>query len=68
MAILSMLTSNPKAILTVKEVENRFAVSYPTAKSDMDSLVQRGFLDKIPINKVKFNYVRSENFEGLIEP
>lgn len=68
MAILSMLKSNPKAILTVKEVENRFAVSYPTAKSDMDSLVQRGFLDKIPINKVKFNYVRSENFEGLIKP
>lgn len=65
-AILSLLSDNPKMILTIKELQNRFAVSHPTVKSDVDALVERGFIEKIPVNKVKFNYIRSKDFDSLI--
>lgn len=65
--ILSLLNENPRLILTVKELQNRFAVSHPTVKLDVDALVERGFLDKIAVNKVKFNYVKGEKFDSLIK-
>lgn len=64
--ILSLLHTNPKMVLTIKELQNRFAISHPTAKIDVDALVERGFLDKIPVNKVKFNYIKGKNFDELI--
>lgn len=64
--ILSILNNNPKVVLTIKELQNRFAISHPTAKLDVDNLVERGFLEKIPVNKVKFNYIKGEMFETLI--
>lgn len=66
-AILSLLNKNPKFILTIKELQNRFAISHPTAKSDIDSLIERGFIEKIPVNKVKSNYIRSRDFDQLIK-
>ena len=65
-SILSLMENEPDSILTVKEVQNRFSVSQPTAKSDLQDLVDKGFLDKIQINKKTSNYVRSENFDSLI--
>ncbi|MDD6211135.1 MAG: Fic family protein [Bacteroidales bacterium] len=66
-AILSLLDKKPKLVLTIKELQNRFAISHPTAKLDVDPLVERGFLEKIPVNKVKFNYIRGKNFDSLIK-
>ena len=65
--ILSLLQENPKMTLTVKELQNRFAVSHPTVKLDLDALVERGLLEKVPVNKVKNYYVRGENFDSLIK-
>ncbi len=65
--ILSLLHENPRLVLTVKELQNRFAVSHPTVKLDLDALVERGFLEKVPVNKVKNNYIRGANFESLIK-
>ena len=65
--ILYLLEREPKIILTIKELQNRFAISHPTAKLDVDALVERGFLEKIPVNKVKFNYVRGKDFDSLIK-
>ena len=62
--ILSLYRDNPKMIMTVKEVENRFSVSHTTAKSDLDGLVSQQFLKKIPINKVKFSYIKGELFDS----
>lgn len=64
--IVAWLRENRNMVLTVKELETRFGVSHPTAKQDMDGLVERGFVTKIPVNKVKFNYFRSDNFDELI--
>lgn len=63
--ILSIINDNPKSIFTIKELQNRFAISHPTAQYDVDCLVKRGLLKKIPVNKVKFNYVKGENFDLL---
>ena len=65
--ILSLLQENPKIVLTVKELQNRFAVSHPTVKLDLDALVERGFLQRVPVNKVKNNYIRGEYFDSLIK-
>lgn len=64
--IISWLRDNPNIILTVKEIETRFAISHPTAKLDMDGLVERGFITKVPVNKLKYNYFRADNFDELI--
>lgn len=65
--ILTWFIDNPNTVLTVKEIETRFAVSQPTAKLDMDGLVNKGLLRKIPVNKVKSNYIKSEDFDNIIE-
>jgi Fic family protein len=65
--ILSLLNENPRLVLTIKELKNRLGVSHPTVKLDVDALVERGFIEKVPVNKVKFNYIRSQHFETLIK-
>lgn len=65
--ILSMIRNQPKLVLTVKEIENRFAVSHTTAKSDLDGLVSRGLIEKVAINKVKSSYVKGEKFDDLTQ-
>ena len=52
--------------MVMAELQNRFSVSHPTVKLDVDALVKKGFLDKIPVNKVKSNYVKGRNFDELI--
>lgn len=65
-AIISWYRDNPTMSITVKEVENRFGISQPTARLDLDGLVKKGFLTKVPVNKVKSNYVKSKQFDSLI--
>lgn len=65
-AIISWYRDNPAMSITVKEVENRFGISQPTARLDLDGLVDKGFLAKVPVNKVKNNYVKNEHFDNLI--
>lgn len=65
--ILSLINENPRIVLTIKELQNRFAVSHPTVKLDVDALVEKGFLAKIAVNKVKFNYIKGDNFDSLIK-
>ncbi len=67
-AIMSLFRDNPHMAITVKEVENRFGISQPTARLDLEGLVEKGFLTKVPVNKVKSNYVKSERFDSLISP
>lgn len=56
--ILTVFNVTPDKIMTVKEVQNRFGVSDPTARQDLVSLVEKGFLTEIEINKVKKGFVK----------
>lgn len=64
-AILSWVGENPNIVLTVKEIENRFGISQPTARLDLEGLVLKGMLTRIAVNKVKSNYVKGEKFDAL---
>jgi Uncharacterized conserved protein len=66
-AILQIMVDQPKSLLTVKEIQNRFSVSHTTAKSDIDGLVRKAYLTEVPLNKVKKAYSRSDDFESMIK-
>ena len=65
--IIQLLVDNPKAVLTIKELQNRFLVTPTTAKTDIMGLVSRGLVSEFAFNKVKKGYVRSERFEEVIK-
>ena len=65
--IIQLLVDNPKAVLTIKELQNRFLVTPTTAKTDIMGLVSRGLVSEFAFNKVKKGYVRSEGFEEAIK-
>ena len=56
--ILTVFNVEPETIMTVKEVKNRFGVSDPTARQDLTTLVGKGLLREININKVKKGFVK----------
>lgn len=56
--ILTVFNVEPETIMTVKEVQNRFGVSDPTARQDLTTLVGKGLLREININKVKKGFVK----------
>ena len=64
--IISWFRANPNMILTVNELKTRLGISQPTAKLDIDGLVDMGLLTKIPVNKVKNNYVKSQEFDNIL--
>lgn len=66
-AMLSIINNNPQTAFTIKELENRFAVSHPTVKADVDALVARGLLSKIAINKVKSSYIKGKQFDTILK-
>jgi Fic family protein len=63
--ILSLVRDNPQIVITVKELESRFAVSHTTAKSDLDMLVNNQYLKRIPVNKVKSAYIKGDRFDEI---
>jgi Fic family protein len=50
---------------SVKEIQTRMNISYPTAKRDLDGLAELGYVNVVPVNKVKSIYIRSEAFNEL---
>ncbi len=65
--ILKLFYEESNLVITVKEVETRFIVSNQTARSDLMSLVESGFLEIIQANKKKQLFVKSSDFEMLLE-
>jgi len=65
--IIKIVQDNNNASFTVKEIESRFAVSNFTARTDLEGLVNLGYLSEIKINKVKRSYIKSEQFAILIK-
>lgn len=65
--IIKWYNDTPNISFSVKEIQTRMNVSYPTAKGDLDGLVKSGYLESIAVNKVKHTYVRSEQFEKMVD-
>ena len=66
--IIKMFVDNPKEVITVKDLQNKFFVSPTTAKLDIVGLLDRGLLVEIPFNKVKRGYKRSDAFDDIVKP
>lgn len=65
--ILKIIHDDPDRILNTKEMEARFNISNYTARTDLKSLVELGFLEIIQVNKQKQNFVKSPNFESSLK-
>lgn len=65
--LLKIVYDQPEVVFSIKEVENRFLVSNYTARTDLKGLVELGFLDMIPVNKVKQNFIKSKTFDKQVK-
>lgn len=64
--ILKMFIDNPKEVITVRSLQDKFMISPTTAKTDIIGLLQKGLLAEIAFNKVKRGYIKGEKFDNLI--
>lgn len=61
--ILYKLEKKENKSFTVKEIENTYAVTNQTARTDIEELVEKEFLKKVAINKKSFNYWKGSKFD-----
>lgn len=64
--IIRYFQTNPDAVVTVKEMQDKFIITQMTARRDLTELVAKGYLKEVAINKVKRGYLRSESFDEKI--
>lgn len=64
--ILKILYDDSERILNTKEIESRFDISNFTARSDLKMLVYLGFLEIIQVNKKKNNFIKSKDFDKIL--
>ena len=62
--ILKILYDDSDRILNTKEIQNRFNISSFTARTDLNNLADMGFLEKIKVNKIKQNFIKSHKFDS----
>lgn len=65
--ILKLYNDSPNISLSVKDIQIRMNVSYPTAKGDLEGLVKSGYLESVPVNRVKHTYIRGGRFSELVK-
>lgn len=64
--LLKVLNDDPDRILNSREVESRFNISNFTARADLKTLVELGFLEIIQVNKKKQNFIRAKQFDAIL--
>ena len=65
--IIKMIQEKPGSIFECKNLINVLGVSIKTVRSDLEGLVQMGFMTTIPINQRLVGYTKSESFEKKLE-
>ena len=63
--IIKWLSEEPGLLLSVKEIENRFNVSNPTARIELMELENKGYLKVFDLNKKTKAFGRSPMFDDL---
>lgn len=65
--IIRYFQKNPEAVVTVRDMMDKFLVTQMTARRDLAELVDRRYLCEIQVNRVKKGYLRAEGFESKIK-
>lgn len=65
--ILKIVHDDSERILNTKEIESRFDISNFTARSDLKTLVDLGFLEVIQVNKKKQNFIKAKGFDKILK-
>lgn len=65
--ILKIMNDDGDRVLNTKEIESRFNISNYTARTDLKTLVELGFLEIIQVNKKKQNFIKSRNFNETLK-
>lgn len=63
--IIRLIRENPDYYFTVKEIENRFGISNQTARTDLQQLVDRGFLAKVMANRKEQRFIKGDQLDRL---
>lgn len=64
--ILKWVYEESSLILSVKEIETRLSISNQTARTDLQGLVDLGYLELVLLNKKTQAFVKSEKFDKLL--
>lgn len=64
--ILKIINEDSDRVLNIKLVENRFNISNFTARKDLKTLVEMGFLEVLQVNLKKQSFIKSKNFDKII--
>ncbi len=65
--ILKMIQEKPGSIFECKNLINVLGVSIKTVRTDLEGLVNLGFMTTIPINQRLVGYTKSESYDDKIE-
>ncbi len=65
--IIKIIYDDADRVLNSKEIENKFNISSFTARSDLKSLVNLGFLEEVKVNLKKINFIKSKTFDTKIK-
>ncbi len=65
--VIQWFQKEPGLLLTIKEMQNKFAISNGSARNDLHDLHQKGILQLRQINKVKAGFVKSANFDTMLQ-
>jgi Fic family protein len=65
--ILKWVYEESSLLLSVKEIETRFSVSNQTARTDLQGLVDLGYLEPVKLNKKTQAFGKSEKFDFLVK-
>ena len=64
--IMAMFRDDPKLVISVSDMADKFLVTQPTAKADIDKLVERNILERITVNGRLYNYVKGAAFDQVL--
>lgn len=64
--VLRTLSESKQTLFTPKELATQFDITTRTARTDLQSLVEKGFLSQTHLNKRAIGFIKSGQFDSLL--
>jgi Fic family protein len=65
--VLRTISESKRTLFTPKELATQFDISARSARTDLQELVEMGYLSATNLNKRAIGYIKSDQFEDLIQ-